>query len=214
MCPTAARSAARILVVDDDALFCDAAAMTMNDAGYQIVTANHVRTGSALVREQRFDVIVADIQMPGNDRLQWLHELAQSAPGVPVVVVTGHPSLKTAITAIGLPVVAYLIKPVSAEDLLAEVDRARKGRVSGVALEGPISDQLRANLERHRERWKLTPRQVDALERVVQGDSNKEISAQLGCALRTIELHVSALLERSGQPSRAALIARFWSHRS
>jgi DNA-binding NarL/FixJ family response regulator len=213
MCASAPPDRVTILLADDDALFRDAAAMILRDSGYDVFTANDARAGAELVRERRFAAIVADIQMAGNRRLQWLHDLARNAPGVPVMVITGHPSLRTAMSSVRLPVVAYLVKPVSAEDLLAEVARALLLPKPSALVDEPIAAQLRSNLLRARERWKLTPRQADTLERLAQGDSNKEIATALGCAQRTVELHVSALLERSGRPSRAALIACFWSER-
>ncbi|MHB8878454.1 MAG: response regulator transcription factor [Myxococcaceae bacterium] len=60
-------------------------------------------------------------------------------------------------------------------------------------------------------RWGLTPRQVDVLAQLATGAANRTIAAELGCGESTIELHVTALLHRSGSESRAALVARFWS---
>jgi len=60
-------------------------------------------------------------------------------------------------------------------------------------------------------RWSLTPRQVDVLELLSRGDSNKEIAQQLSCAENTVELHVTQLLRKAGASSRAQLVARFWS---
>jgi DNA-binding NarL/FixJ family response regulator len=202
--------APNVLVVDDDPLFRDAVAMTLTDAGYRVTTATNARSGAILVARDRFDAVIADIQMAGNDRLQWLHELASSAPGLPIVVVTGHPSLRTAISAVRLPVVAYLVKPVAARDLVLEVAKALSRPTAPVDPVDP-NTRLRGRLEAHRELWCLTPRQCDVLECVAKGASNKEIAETLGCALRTVELHVSNVLRQSGHESRAALVARFWS---
>jgi len=61
------------------------------------------------------------------------------------------------------------------------------------------------------ERWQLSARHIDVLGLVVRGMSNKDIAAQLGCAMHTVEHHVSEVLRRSGQESRSALTAAFWS---
>lgn len=63
--------------------------------------------------------------------------------------------------------------------------------------------------ERARE-WNLTPRQTQALHCLVHGMCNKQIAASLSCAIRTVELHVSAVLRASGATSRAEAIALFW----
>lgn len=67
-----------------------------------------------------------------------------------------------------------------------------------------------ARLERARTRWALTQRQVDVLELVVLGRSNAQIAARLGLSERTVEIHVSALLTRSGRSSRVELVAELW----
>ena len=56
--------------------------------------------------------------------------------------------------------------------------------------------------------WMLTSRQTDVLALVAVGESNKLIAAKLGCALRTVEVHVTALLRKAGCDSRAELVAR------
>ncbi|MBK7402947.1 MAG: helix-turn-helix transcriptional regulator [Myxococcales bacterium] len=67
-----------------------------------------------------------------------------------------------------------------------------------------------AGLEVAKESWGLTRRQVEALELVVRGLANKEISAVLGCTPGTVDHHVRALLRKAGLDSRAALVAAFW----
>jgi DNA-binding NarL/FixJ family response regulator len=196
-----------VLVADDDALFRDAVALTLRDDGYEVVTADSAAAGARVLAETRVDLVVADIAMQGNHRLEWLRDLARLAPDVPVVVVTGAPSIETAAEAVRLPVVAYLLKPVEARVLRAEVSRA-------LAARGTRADaHFERLLAHHRHVWQLTDRQAEALALVVRGASNKGLAEALACATRTAELHVTALLEKSGQPSRAALIATFWSRR-
>jgi DNA-binding NarL/FixJ family response regulator len=60
-------------------------------------------------------------------------------------------------------------------------------------------------------RWGLTPRQTAVLELVAQGASNRAVAEQLGCSEKTVELHVSALLAKTGCASRSQLIATFWT---
>lgn len=60
-------------------------------------------------------------------------------------------------------------------------------------------------------RWTLTRCQSDILCMLVHGRSNKSMADRRGCALRTVEVHVSALLEKSNTASRAELVARFWT---
>lgn len=59
-------------------------------------------------------------------------------------------------------------------------------------------------------RWRLTGRQEHVLAHLVKGASNRAIAEALGCAETTVEVHVSAVLRKSGSESRAELVARFW----
>ncbi len=72
----------------------------------------------------------------------------------------------------------------------------------------PVSLGTRA--EAAAARWSLTPRQRQVLAQVAAGASNKHVAAALGCAERTVELHVTALLGKSGCENRSELIAKFW----
>ncbi len=59
--------------------------------------------------------------------------------------------------------------------------------------------------------WRLTPRQREVFEAMVDGSTNRDIATRLGCGVRTVEIHVAAVLEKSGCESRCELTARFWS---
>ena len=59
--------------------------------------------------------------------------------------------------------------------------------------------------------WDLTRRQREVLQYLALGEANKEIAHALSCAENTVELHVTQILRKAGAPSRAKLIARFWS---
>lgn len=59
--------------------------------------------------------------------------------------------------------------------------------------------------------WKLTTCQVKIFELLVHGEANKRIADEVGCATRTVEVHVTGILKKSGTLSRAELIARFWT---
>lgn len=59
--------------------------------------------------------------------------------------------------------------------------------------------------------WKLSPRQVEVLRHLVAGRDNQEIARELGCSVKTVEAHVTSLLNRADAPSRLAVVAAFWS---
>jgi DNA-binding NarL/FixJ family response regulator len=61
-----------------------------------------------------------------------------------------------------------------------------------------------------RSRWRLTPRETEVLQEVAAGRCNKEIGLDLGCSTRTVEVHVSSILVKSGCSSRSELVAQLW----
>ena len=69
--------------------------------------------------ERRFDALVADIQMPGNRDLELVQWAILNAPGMPVILITGNPTVDSAVASLRLPVAAYLVKPVDYERLRA-----------------------------------------------------------------------------------------------
>jgi len=112
---------ARVLIADDEETFLHSTADLLRREGYLCDTAADATSATELIRNSAFDLVIADIRMPGNTELQFISELAQLVSGLPVILVTGYPSLRTAIRSIELLVVAYLIKPVDFQELLGRV---------------------------------------------------------------------------------------------
>lgn len=198
---------ARILLADDDAPFREALGAALQDAGYEVHHAGSAGAGEVMLDEVPVDIVVADIEMPGNRQLQLLHRLKLRRPPIPVILVTGFPSLDTAVEAVRLPVTAYLTKPVDHNELFLEIERV-------LSLGEPLhaaGERIDRQLDVVASRWKLTPRQREVLAMLVRGDSNKEIARKLSCARRTVELHVTTLLDKAGVESRSQLAARFWT---
>jgi len=114
----------RILMADDERVFLEATADLLRDEGYH---CDAVADGPSVVKavsENHYDVLIADIKMPGNADLELIHEVKQLDEGLPVILVTGYPSMKSAIKSVKLPVSAYVVKPIDLDELLREVDVA------------------------------------------------------------------------------------------
>jgi len=76
------------------------------------------------LRQSPFDLLISDIQMPGNAGLEFIENLPQVAAGLPVILLTGHPSMQSALRSVRLQVVAYLVKPCDPDELLNLVSDA------------------------------------------------------------------------------------------
>ncbi len=108
---------ARILVVDDDAADAEALCSLLTEAGHEVETAASTEAALAKFREGTYAIVVADVQLPGESGLDLVRELRNQAPATAVVVMTGHASVSTAVTALKLGAVDYLKKPVHVSQL-------------------------------------------------------------------------------------------------
>jgi CheY-like chemotaxis protein len=111
----------RILIADDEETFRNSIADLLRQAGYQCDCAPDAIVAAELLRSAEYDLLIADIKMEGNFELEFIRELPQIAEGMPVILVTGYPSLRSAIESIQLPVAAYLVKPFEFKELLVQV---------------------------------------------------------------------------------------------
>ncbi len=113
----------RILVVDDEEVFLNTTAELLRLRGYQCDCASDATEAAGKLRENQYDLLIADIKMPGNLGLELITQAREISRGMPVILVTGFPSLSSAVDAIQLSVAAYLIKPFDFDELLPHVQR-------------------------------------------------------------------------------------------
>ncbi len=118
----------RILIADDEETFLYSTADILRREGYDCSCASDARAATEMLRMESYDLLIADIKMQGNADLEFIKALPQIADGMPVILVTGYPSLNSAIESIQLPVVAYLVKPVELKELLVRVKDVITGK--------------------------------------------------------------------------------------
>jgi len=114
----------RTLLVDDEEVFLLSTAELLRDEGYACDCAADAATAIKMLHCNRYDILIADVKMPGNEKLQLIQNLPRIAEGIPVILVTSYPSLDSAIQAIQLSVSAYVLKPFDFNDFLRQVKRA------------------------------------------------------------------------------------------
>jgi EAL domain-containing protein (putative c-di-GMP-specific phosphodiesterase class I) len=114
----------RVLVLDDEPNLLEVFGDVLRDIGYDVETAGDARRALSLLSEGAFDVVVSDITMPHMSGVDFLQAVHERDPDLPVVLVTGNPTLETAIQALERGAVQYLLKPVSIAALQGAVERA------------------------------------------------------------------------------------------
>jgi CheY-like chemotaxis protein len=111
-------SVGKILLADDDEIFLQATAHQLERAGFTCTLCRGGGQVLSALRAGHYDLLISDINMPGNANLELVRQLQEISPSMPVILVTGYPTLDTAVVSVNLTVSAYLLKPVNYEDLV------------------------------------------------------------------------------------------------
>lgn len=121
----APRTAAhRVLVADDEESIRELLARTLALAEYDVETVGDARAAIDRLRLADYDLLIADLRMPGTDGLLLIREARRMHPTLPVIIITGYSSEASAIEAVNLGVVGYLVKPFRVPQVLSAVARA------------------------------------------------------------------------------------------
>jgi excisionase family DNA binding protein len=124
--PPARTGPLRVLVVDDEASIRDLLAKTLALAEYDVDTAPDAATALERVRacDGAYDLMIADLQMPGMDGLALIRQVKQIKADLPVIIITGFSTESSAIEAVNLGVAGYLTKPFRVPQVLAAAAKA------------------------------------------------------------------------------------------
>jgi putative two-component system response regulator len=114
----------RVLCVDDEPVILQILRRLLEVQGFEPVVCGDPLAAISMFSEGMFDVVITDIHMPRMDGLSLMRALREKQPELPVVVVTGHGTVDTAIQALREGATGMLVKPFTGEELLAEVRRA------------------------------------------------------------------------------------------
>ena len=114
-------TAGRILLADDEQTFRESTGELLRKEGYQCDCVPDAPCAIVKLSQNSYDLLIADIKMPGNPELELIKKLPELANGMAVILVTAFPSQKSAIEAVELPVTAYMVKPIDFEELKKNV---------------------------------------------------------------------------------------------
>lgn len=115
---------ARVLIVDDDESVLRSVKRVLESSNINVTTAGSAADALGLVHVKRFDAIVTDIVMPGMDGLEFIHLVRERDQELPVIILTGFPTLDSAVRAIKEGSFRYMMKPYAADELCATVNEA------------------------------------------------------------------------------------------
>ena len=122
--PVAVAARPRVLVVDDEASIRDLLSKTLALAEYDVDVAPDGRSALDRMRMYPYDLLIADLKMPGMDGLSVIREAKRYKTDLPVIVITGFSTESSAIEAINLGVSGYLTKPFRVPEVLKQAEKA------------------------------------------------------------------------------------------
>ncbi len=109
----------RVMLVDDDDAVRDAITEILSRKGWRVFSFNKAEAAIEELRRDRaaYDVVVTDINMPGMDGIEFMHTVREDSPDIPVVMITGYPSIDVAVEAMKKGAADFLTKPFKSEEL-------------------------------------------------------------------------------------------------
>jgi DNA-binding NarL/FixJ family response regulator len=206
--------AKQLLVVDDDPSLLLAVSETLRAEGHEVVTARRGSEAMVRVAESLPDLIITDIRMPGMDGYALVRNLRSAARTrlIPIVFLTAKDETADRITGFQTGVDAYVTKPFESEELIAIVksilERVHRTHSDLARLFGDHEE--RDELVRDED---LTDAEWRVAEAVARGLSNKEIAGELNLSLRTVEGHISRILDKKNLSNRVELALHVREHK-
>jgi len=121
-------SPTKILVVDDDRNLVELLKMTLESANYEATAVLNEKDAIGAVKENMFDLSIVDLQLGQEDGIALMEAMHLLLPDMPVIILTGHGSIESAVQAIKRGAYSYLTKPFDTPDLLLEIEKALENR--------------------------------------------------------------------------------------
>jgi two-component system response regulator AtoC len=118
----------RVLVVEDEAYVRDSLVAILGARGFETVAAGSVEEAAAVLGRTPLDVVLSDLRMPGADGLDLLKRFQVESPDLPVVILTGHGTVPSAVACLRAGASDYILKPVEPDALEVVIERAMSSR--------------------------------------------------------------------------------------
>jgi YesN/AraC family two-component response regulator len=157
----------RILLADDEKTFLDSTGELIRREGYDCVCVSDAFEAIEQLKQQSYDLLISDIKMPGNPELELIKEVQKIARGTQVILITGFPSAKSAIESIQLPVSAYMVKPISFQELKQNIEIAIKQK------------ELYEKVAQTKDRLKQWRLHIDTIEQALQKRDERTFSTSV-----------------------------------
>jgi two-component system NarL family response regulator len=193
----------RILVVDDHpALRAGLIAIINNQPDMEVVAeAGDGPDAIAMFRQHRPDLALLDLRLPGMSGIEVIEAIKPEAPDARVIILTTFADEHDVSHSLRAGAQAYVLKKAPSEELLAAIRDVHAGNRH-------IPPTVALLLADHLEHGEPTPRELDMLQHLVRGRSNKEIAADLGLTEGTVKYYMKGLFAKLGVADRTQAVMR------
>ncbi len=188
-----------LYVIDDQQAVREALGEMLRVFGYRVETHASADAFLETLPAGATGCIVADVRMPGMDGIELVRELARRQIALPVVLISGHADVPMAVAAIKAGAEDFIEKPVDDAQLLAAINRCLARLIDERSREQSL-EELRGRAAR------LTRREAEVMDLVVEGFTSQAIALKLGISQRTVESYRVQIMEKMRAESVAVLV--------
>lgn len=191
------KEAIRVLIVDDHTIVRQglSALLSLSDDIQVVAEAAHGNEAILRFEEHQPDVTLVDLRLPGMSGVDIIERVRSKTPQARFIVLTTYAGDEDIYRALKAGARAYLLKGMSREYLIETIRAVHTGK-------SHIPPVIAEKLAQRIGTQDLTPRELDVLEHIVFGRSNKEIAAELEVSEATVKTHVNSLLGKLGVTDR------------
>jgi DNA-binding NarL/FixJ family response regulator len=210
----------KLLVVDDHPVFRQGLRdVFATDDGIEVI--GEAADGQEVLEKAhslRPDVILMDINLPGKSGLQATNTLLDQLPHTRIIMITGYDEPEQIFHSIRAGAAAFCSKDMPPESLISTVHAVYEGKIviqQQILTKKEAEDWIQKRIDRFgarlvnqegNEESTLTPREMEILELICAGASNKDISRRLGISYQTVKNHVTAILHKLGVKDRTQAV--------
>jgi DNA-binding NarL/FixJ family response regulator len=195
----------KVLIADDHAIFRQGlrAVLGALSENVAVIEAGDLATALQFAVDQPPDIILLDLRMPGMDGFRGISTLRNRVPGAPIVVLSASEESEDVFQALSAGASGYLAKSTSAAVIL---DALRLVLVGGIYVPRELIANAELIVSSKIEAPRLTSRQTEVLNLIIDGHSNKEIAHLLQTSEGTIKAHVAAIMRQLGVRNRVQML--------
>lgn len=202
----------RVIVVDDHDMVRRGLAVFLRtfDDLELVGEASDGEEALRAVEELRPDVVLMDLRMPGVDGVEATRRIRQQYPETQIIALTSFKDERLVHDALQAGAIAYLLKNASVDDLASAIRAANAGKptLSPEATQVLIEQTRRPTPSQ----FNLSERELDVLEQMVEGLTNRQIAEALSISRSTVKFHVSSILAKLNVSSRTEAVALAMQH--